>query len=138
MPNQRNLSRRQFLATTALGAAATATGSIAMPSALHAQDAPVKLGVLHPVTGALSYSGQPGRLGATLAIDEINAAGGVKGLGKIDAVLGDAQSTPDGGTAEVEKMKTPSDLARASGSFPRPRWPILQSSTTRPANPPRP
>jgi branched-chain amino acid transport system substrate-binding protein len=106
MPNQEKLSRRQFLATTAFGAAVTATGSISMPSVLRAQAAPVKLGVLHPVTGALSYSGQQGRLGATLAIEEINAAGGVKGLGKIDAILGDAQSTPDGGVAEVEKMNS--------------------------------
>jgi branched-chain amino acid transport system substrate-binding protein len=106
MPKQGKLSRRQFLATTALGGAAAATGSVAMPSVLRAQGAPVKLGVLHPVTGALSYSGQQGRLGATLAIEEINAAGGVKGLGKIDVVLGDAQSTPDGGTAEVEKMNS--------------------------------
>jgi branched-chain amino acid transport system substrate-binding protein len=60
------------------------------------------------VTGALSYSGQQGRLGATLAIDEINAAGGIKALGgaRIDPVLGDAQSTPDGGVAEVEKMNS--------------------------------
>src|SRR5262252_4570457 len=106
MPNQGKLSRRQFLATTAFGAAVTATGSISMPSVLRAQGTPVKLGVLHPVTGALSYSGQQGRLGATLAIEEINAVGGVKGLGKIDAVLGDAQSTPDGGVAEVEKMNS--------------------------------
>ena len=62
--------------------------------------------MLHPVTGALSYSGQQGRLGATMAIEEINAAGGIKGLGKIDPVLGDAQSTPEGGTAEVEKMNS--------------------------------
>ena len=107
MPNQGNpLSRRQFLATTTCGVAAAAIGSVAMPSVLRAQGTPVKLGVLHPVTGALSYSGQQGRLGATLAIEEINAAGGIKGLGKIDAVLGDAQSTPDGGTAEVEKMNS--------------------------------
>jgi branched-chain amino acid transport system substrate-binding protein len=92
-------SRRQFLATTALGAA-----TVAMPSVLRAQGAGVKVGILHPVSGALSYSGTQGRLGAMLAVDEINAAGGVKGLGKIDAMLGDAQSTPEGGTAEVEKM----------------------------------
>jgi len=102
MPNRKiPFSRRAFLATTALGAAAAA-----MPSGVRAQGAGVKLGVLHPVTGALSYSGQQGRLGATLAIEEINAAGGIKGLGKIDAVLGDAQSTPDGGVAEVEKMNS--------------------------------
>jgi branched-chain amino acid transport system substrate-binding protein len=102
MPNRKiPFSRRAFLATTALGAAAAA-----MPSGVRAQGAGVKLGVLHPVTGALSYSGQQGRLGATMAIEEINAAGGIKGLGKIDAVLGDAQSTPDGGVAEVEKMNS--------------------------------
>ncbi len=91
-------SRRQFLAT---GAA-----TIAMPSVLRAQGAGVKVGILHPVSGALSYSGAQGRLGAMLAVDEINAAGGIKGLGKIDTMLGDAQSTPEGGTAEVEKMNS--------------------------------
>jgi len=104
MSNKRiPFSRRQFLATSALGAA-----TIAMPSVLRAAGTPVKLGVLHPVTGALSYSGTQGRLGAMLAIDEINAAGGIKALGgaKIDPVLGDAQSTPAGGTAEVEKMNS--------------------------------
>ena len=75
----------------------------------------MKLGVLHPVTGALSYSGQQGRLGATLAIEEINAAGGIKGLGKIDPVLGDAQSTPEGGTAEVEKMNSAGVAAIVGG-----------------------
>jgi len=111
-----SFSRRKFLATTALGAVA-ATGSIAMPSVLRAQGAGVKLGVLHPVSGALSYSGQQGRLGAMLAIEEINAAGGIKALGgaKIDTILGDAQSTPDGGTAEVEKMNSAGVAAIVGG-----------------------
>ena len=100
------VSRRQFLQSTTAIATAAMTGLVSAPAVLRAQGAPVKLGVLHPVTGALSYSGQQGRLGATMAIEEINAAGGIKGLGKIDAVLGDAQSTPDGGTAEVEKMNS--------------------------------
>jgi branched-chain amino acid transport system substrate-binding protein len=97
------LNRRRFLQTTALGAGASL---LATPSVLRAQGAPVKVGVLHPVSGALSYSGQQSRLGATMAIDDINAAGGIKALGgaKIDPMLGDAQSTPDGGNAEVEKM----------------------------------
>ena len=99
------VNRRQFLQTTALGATAAA-GLSSAPAVLRAQGAAVKVGVLHPVSGALSYSGQQGRLGATLAIDEINAGGGIKALGsaKIDPMLGDAQSTPDGGNAEVEKM----------------------------------
>jgi branched-chain amino acid transport system substrate-binding protein len=100
-----NVTRRKFLQTTALGATAAA-GALAAPAALRAQGGGVKIGVLHPVSGALSYSGQQGRLGATMAIDEINGAGGIKALGgaKIDPMLGDAQSTPDGGNAEVEKM----------------------------------
>jgi branched-chain amino acid transport system substrate-binding protein len=100
-----NVSRRRFLQTAALGATAAA-GLLQAPAVLRAQGAAVKVGVLHPVSGALSYSGQQGRLGATMAIDEINAAGGIKALGsaKIDPMLGDAQSTPDGGNAEVEKM----------------------------------
>jgi branched-chain amino acid transport system substrate-binding protein len=97
------LSRRDFLQTSAVGVFA-GTGVLAAPSVLRAQAAGVKLGILQPVTGALSYSGQQGKLGAQLAIDEVNAAGGVKGLGKIEVVFGDAQSTPEGGTAEVEKM----------------------------------
>src|ERR1700749_2365223 len=100
------LNRRRFLAASAFGAAAAASGTLAMPSVLRAQSAGVKVGLLHPVTGALSYSGQQGRMGATRAGDKINAAGGIKSLngGKIEPMLGDAQSTPDGGTAELEKM----------------------------------
>src|SRR5580692_1277988 len=101
------VSRRRFLQSTGLGAVAVA-GLVNAPVVSRAQAAAVKVGVLHPVSGALSYSGQQGRLGATMAIDEINAAGGIKALGgaKIEAVLGDAQSTPDGGNAEVEKMNS--------------------------------
>jgi branched-chain amino acid transport system substrate-binding protein len=111
------LSRRRFLATSALGAAAAASGAVAMPSVLRAQGGGVKIGLLHPVTGALSYSGQQGRIGATMAVDEINAAGGIKALGtKIDPVLGDAQSTPDGGTAEVEKMNA-AEVACVIGGY---------------------
>src|SRR4029078_3770992 len=96
------VNRRRFLQSTALGAA----GLLHAPAVLRAQSAPIKVGVLHPVSGALSYFGQQGRLRATLAIEEINAAGGIKALrgAKIEAVLGDAQSTPEGGNAEVEKM----------------------------------
>jgi branched-chain amino acid transport system substrate-binding protein len=98
------LSRRRFLQTTAVGASAAAF--LHAPNVLRAQGAAVKLGVLHPVSGALSYSGQQGRIGALMAIDEINTGGGIKALAgaKIEPVLGDAQSTPEGGNAEVEKM----------------------------------
>jgi branched-chain amino acid transport system substrate-binding protein len=112
-----SVSRRRFLQSTGLGAVA-AVGLVNAPVVSRAQAAAVKVGVLHPVSGALSYSGQQGRLGATMAIDDINAAGGIKALGgaKIEAVLGDAQSTPGGGNAEVEKMNS-ADVAAIVGGY---------------------
>jgi branched-chain amino acid transport system substrate-binding protein len=111
------MNRRWFLAASALGAASAASGALLLPAALRAQGAAVKVGVLHPVSGALSYSGQQGRLGATIAIDEVNAAGGIKALhgAKLEAILGDAQSTPEGGTAEVEKMNSAGVAAIVGG-----------------------
>jgi branched-chain amino acid transport system substrate-binding protein len=111
------VSRRRFLQSTGLGAVAAA-GLVNAPVVSRAQTAAVKIGVLHPVSGALSYSGQQGRLGATMAFDEINAAGGIKALGgaKIEAVLGDAQSTPEGGNAEVEKMNS-AEVAAIVGGY---------------------
>ncbi len=95
-------TRRTFLTQSAAAAAV-----LSAPWVVRAQSAtPVKVGVLHPVTGALAYSGQQCRLGALLAIEDINKAGGIKALGgaKIEALLGDAQSRPEAGSAEVEKM----------------------------------
>jgi branched-chain amino acid transport system substrate-binding protein len=94
-------TRRSLLKTGAAGAAI-----IAAPGLARAQAPVVKLGILQPVTGALAQDGEYGRLGAQLAIDEINKAGGIKSLGgaMIEMVFGDARSNPEAGTQEVEKM----------------------------------
>ena len=96
-------SRRTVLKTAAAGAA---LGTLGHPAILRAQAAPIKIGVLHPVTGPLSYSGTQSRAGALMAIEEINAAGGIKSLGgaKLEPLLSDAQSKPDVGAAEVDKL----------------------------------
>ncbi|MGH6989024.1 MAG: ABC transporter substrate-binding protein, partial [Stellaceae bacterium] len=99
------MNRRQFLAGTAAGGLAAASGTIVMPHIARAA-APVKVGIIHPVTGAVSYSGTQGRMGAMMAVGDINKAGGIKSLGgaKIDAILADAQSRPDIGAADVERF----------------------------------
>ena len=99
--NASSNSRRQFIAQTAATASA-----LAFPLVAGAQPKTVKVGVLHPVTGALAYSGQQCREGVMMAIEDINKSGGIKSLGgaKIEALLGDAQSSPQAGTAEIEKM----------------------------------
>lgn len=100
------ITRRRFVAGAAAGSAVAAAGIAGFPNVLRAQAAPVKMGLVHPVTGFLQFNGTQCRYGATEAIKEINAAGGIKALGgaKIEAVLGDAQSKPEIGAAEVEKF----------------------------------
>ena len=107
-----SLNRRRFLASTALGAARRSP----RPPCCARKARPIKVGILQPTSGAMSYSGQQGRIGATLALEEINAAG-IKSLGgaKIEPVFGDAQSTPDGGNAEVEKMNAAGCAAVVGG-----------------------
>ena len=107
MSNQGNRQpgrrRREFLKRAAALAAAGVAG---FPAIVRGQSEPVKIGILHPVTGALAYSGGLSRLGAQIAVDEINAAGGIRSLAgaKIEAMLGDAQSNPAAGVSEIEKM----------------------------------
>ena len=95
------VNRRHVLA----GATALA-GGLAAPGLLRAQPAPVKIGVVHPVTGWAQFSGTQCRFGAETAIAEINAAGGIASLGgaQIETVLGDAQSKPEIGATEVERF----------------------------------
>ncbi len=99
-PSSAQAPRRHFLHGAALGASA-----LAFPWVAGAQPKPVKVGILHPVTGALAFSGQQCREGALLALEDINKTG-IKSLGgaKLEALLGDAQSSPQAGAAEIEKM----------------------------------
>ncbi|MBK3731571.1 ABC transporter substrate-binding protein [Azospirillum brasilense] len=108
------VSRRTVLKA---GAAAAAFATVGAPSILRAQTPAVKIGILQPVTGALAHDGDLGRLGAEMAINEINAAGGLKALGgaKIEMVFGDARSTPEAGTQEVERMQAEGVCAIVGG-----------------------
>ncbi len=102
-------TRRNIL----VGAASVAAAGVSMPAILRAQSQSLKIGILHPVTGALAYEGEQCRKGALLAIEEINAAGGIKSMGgaKLEAVLADAQSKPDVGAAEIDRLAEAGVLA---------------------------
>src|SRR5881397_2560307 len=92
------LTRRTFLATTAAAAG--------FPRPLRAQPKTFKIGVVHPVTGPLAEPGQACRLGAQMAADAINAAGGIKSMGgaRIELILGDTQTKADVARAEAERL----------------------------------
>jgi len=100
-----NQSRRKFIKTVGAGTAIATAGMAGFPLIARAAS-PVKVGIVHPVTGWAQYSGTQCRFGAMLALEEINAAGGIKSLGgaMLEAILGDAQSKAEVGAAEVEKF----------------------------------
>lgn len=85
------MKRRTFLAATAIAAAITAPA--------WAQDKTVKIGVLAPVSGQAAADGQEMVNGAQLAVDELNANGGVAGytfaleVGDVGDASADAVST---------------------------------------------
>jgi branched-chain amino acid transport system substrate-binding protein len=94
-------TRRAFLKTSVTGAAVAG-----FPLPLRAQAPTVKIGVIHPVTGPLAEPGQACRLGAQMAADAVNAAGGIKALGgmKLELLVGDTQTKPDVGRTEAERV----------------------------------
>ena len=87
-------------------AALAAGAGLALPGVLRAQPAAVRIGFIHPVTGALGEGGQRCRLGGQTAVADVNAAGGIRAMGgaKLEAVLGDAQGRPEIAASLVDQM----------------------------------
>ena len=81
------LSATAFLGLTALSAPAMAQSE-------------VKIGLIQPLSGPWARSGEMSKRGAEMAVDDINAAGGIKACGgeKVKLVVVDGGDSP-------EKMK---------------------------------
>src|ERR1041385_154213 len=107
------LTRRTFLKT-----AVTSAVVLSAPPTLGAQGKTFKIGAVHPVTGPLAEPGQACRLGAQMAVDAVNAAGGIKAKGgvKLELLVGDTQSKPENGRVEAERVATQGAQALV-GSF---------------------
>ncbi len=97
-------SRRKFISRTSATIALASSG-LSIPMIARAAS-PVKIGLIHPATGWAAYPAAQLRYGALMAIADINARGGIKSMGgaPIEALLGDSQTKPEIGAAEVEKM----------------------------------
>ncbi len=106
------LNRRRFIqAGGSLIAVAATSGSSLIPSMAFAADKPVKLGLLHSLSGTIAISEASLVDTEKLAIDEINAAGGVMGR-QIQAIVADGGS--DNATfAEKAKMLLERDKVAA-------------------------
>jgi len=92
--HQHSMNRRSALRTMAIGAG-VAGASLSMPGVLRfaGAEAPIKVGLISPLTGAWTVYGKAHSAGFELAVDEINAAGGVLGR-KIEIIVGDSKTEP--------------------------------------------
>ena len=88
-----------------------ATGLIAVAFAQ-----PVQIGLLSPLTGGAAGTGQAQKAGFELALQEINAAGGVLGE-PLEIVLEDTQASPEVALAAFEKLMTEDGVAFVGGGY---------------------
>jgi len=96
-----HVSRRVFLQTAG---AVAALG--ALPAVGRAQAKEVKLGYILPMTGPLAFEAQLSLNGLQLAVDDVNAAGGIKSLGgaKLALLPGDTQQKVELGNSEAARL----------------------------------
>jgi branched-chain amino acid transport system substrate-binding protein len=100
---------RRTLAKAALGLAA-------LPAGVRAQGgAPLKIGAINPYTGPVALYGDEVARGYQLAVDEVNAKGGLLGR-QVELVRGDA-GNPQQGIAVVEKLATQDKVDAFIGTY---------------------
>lgn len=99
MSKLENPSRRALIKGAA-GAGLLA--GVGMPAISRAQSDVIRIGHLTPITGFLGPLGEYAQMGVKLAVEEINAAGGVLGR-KLDVVLEDSVN-PQTASAKAERL----------------------------------
>jgi branched-chain amino acid transport system substrate-binding protein len=90
------LNRRAVLVALVLAVSVLASG-------VAQSQAPIKIGVIQPLSGPVAASGNYVRMGAEIARDWINARGGVGGR-KIDLIIEDNKSDPKEAASAAEKL----------------------------------
>lgn len=96
-------SRLKFILAVVAGAVFASSFSGCSKSSSQASEQTVKVGLLHSLTGAMAISEKSVRDAEVLAIEEINAAGGVLGK-KIEYVEEDGASEPSTFATKAEKL----------------------------------
>lgn len=90
-----------------------------LSAAAFAQPKEIKIGFVLPLSGGTATIGNQTKVGAEIAIEQINAAGGIKSLGgaKLVAIFADSQSKPDVGVAETERLITREQVSVMVGAY---------------------
>jgi branched-chain amino acid transport system substrate-binding protein len=97
------IAGKRTLACLMTAFALLATGLVA-PA--HAADKTVRIGNIEPLSGSSASLGLQGKQAREMAVEEINAAGGIKSLGgaKLELIFADSKSDPAVGVAEAERL----------------------------------
>ena len=79
----------------------------------------IKIGTLYPVSGDLAKLGDQCISGVKMAVDEINAAGGIKSMGgaKLTLVEADSQGKPDVGISEITRLCQQDNVTAILGTY---------------------
>ena len=76
----------------------------------------IKIGLIQPLTGSVAYNGTTDVNGSKLALDEINAKGGVLGK-KVELIIEDGQCKPANSVNAAEKLIQRDKVVALSGAF---------------------
>ncbi|MBI2017061.1 MAG: ABC transporter substrate-binding protein [Candidatus Rokubacteria bacterium] len=96
---------------------ASAAVLAAVAADLGAQSAPVKIGLSAAVSGGSAASGEAIKRGLTIAIDEINARGGVLGGRKLELVVRDDEGNPSKGVTIARELVEREKVAAVFGGL---------------------
>jgi branched-chain amino acid transport system substrate-binding protein len=113
------MKRRSFLTLSSAVAAAALFAGLPTPSFAQAPK-DVKVGLLVPLSGLYARPGAVMRMGAEMAIERINAQGGIKALGgaKINLVVLDSGDTTEKAKNAAQRMVAEHpDMVAASGAY---------------------
>jgi len=88
---------------------------LAYGTGLRAQES-IPVGILGPFTGSLAFNAEEMKKGMTLAVDEVNAKGGLFGK-KVELIYGDTEAKPDKGVAAVKKFITRDKVLVVGGGY---------------------
>lgn len=84
------------------GAALAGVAAFGLPTLLRAQTGPIKIGHLTPLTGFLGALGEYATQGIKMAVDEINAAGGL--LGRLIELTSEDSVNPQVASSKAQRM----------------------------------
>jgi len=79
----------------------------------------VKIGNVLPLSGDIAPIGQVGKMAREMAVEEINAAGGIKSLGgaKLKMLYADSRGDPKIGATETEKLIVRDNVVVVTGCY---------------------